>query len=240
MLEELHAESGMDALKEWIEDSKSNLIKGICLVQDLITPGIDYDRIDSYLMDLVNEICVDLKDDQTVMEQVQLYNHFFYHRIHFRPVDPMFKYPSKAFIDHVIEKKEGSPIAMGLIYLILAFNAGISIRGIVFRGGFLPAVFDNNNEVLFYVNVYKDGSLFLPSQLELFVKEVNVSIPRESFKPALPLDLVQIYAESLFYSFSTKEDAKSKKIAEKLHEMLGLFGQEGKLIVEEDEEDDEY
>ncbi|HNR27726.1 MAG TPA: transglutaminase family protein [Bacteroidales bacterium] len=240
MLAALRQELKFNALKEWIDKPGDDLLTGLCLVQDILTGDAGIQDLQEILMDCVNEISVEMRDDQTVMEKVKLLNHVFFHRLCFKTIDPMFSSPGNTFIHHAFQKREGSPIAIGIIYLLLAYHSGVQIRGRVFKGGFLPAVIDISGNVLFYVNVYKNGLLFPHTELESFLEDLNLQIPPESFREARPEDLAQIYAETLYYSYSMREDNTESEKLNKLEKILSFFGRESSLLIEidDDEEDD--
>ena len=239
MIELLRARFNYDALQKWVENPHDNLLRGLYLIQKVISPDADYDRMDTQLTDMVSSVCVELSDDQTDMERVKVFNHLFFHRLGFKAVDPMFEQPQKTFIHLALSAREGSPIALGIIYLLVAFHSGVPIRGRVFKGGFLPAVIDRSGEVIFYVNVYRNGQLFDHTQLSSFVKDMNANIPEDSFREATVTDLAKVYAETLDYSFTVKDGEASRKAAVDVRNVLGLFGSPDLLTIEIDEDEDE-
>ncbi|HHV04743.1 MAG: transglutaminase family protein [Bacteroidales bacterium] len=238
MLAALRENLKFEDLAEWINQTEDDLITGLCLIQDILTADVDRQELLDIITDCVSEICVELRDDQTVMEKVKLFNHVFFYRLGFKTTDPMFSRPENTFIHMALEKREGSPIAVGIIYLLLAYHAGIQVRGRIFKGGFLPAVTDASGHVLFYVNVYKYGMLFPHDELESFLNELNLQIPRESFREAAPEDLARIYAETLLYSFSAMDDNSGQEQVSRLGRVIGMFGGENSLLIEIDEEDE--
>ncbi|MFA5444124.1 MAG: transglutaminase family protein [Bacteroidales bacterium] len=238
MLSALREELKFDALRDWIGNTKDDLMTGLCLIQDLLSNDVDHDVLHDIIMDHVNEIVVELNDDQTFMEKVKLYNHVFFNRLHYKTVDPMFSDPGKTFFHRALKNKEGSPVIIGIIYLLIAYHAGISVRGRVFKGGFLPAIIDNSGNVLFYVNVYKNGLLFPHSELRSFLSDMNLQIPSESFREARSDDLAQIYAETLYYSFSAAEENPDNRTVSKLEKIMEMFGKDHSLLIEIDEDDE--
>jgi hypothetical protein len=238
MLSALREELKFDALQKWIGDTKDDLMTGLCLIQDLLSNDVDQQVLQDILMDHVNEIVVEMNDDQTFMEKVKLYNHVFFNRLRYKTVDPMFSDPGKTFFHRALKNKEGSPVIIGIIYLLIAYHSGISVRGRVFKGGFLPAVTDSSGNVLFYVNVYKNGMLFPHTELRSFLSDMNLNIPAESFREARSADLAQIYTETLYYSFSAIEENTDNRIVSKLEKIMQMFGKDHSLLIEIDEEDE--
>ncbi|HRW94357.1 MAG TPA: transglutaminase family protein [Bacteroidales bacterium] len=238
MLSALREELKFEALRNWIGNTKDDLMTGLCFIQDLLSNDVDKGVLHDILMDHVNEIVVEINDNQTFMEKVKLYNHVFFNRLHYKTVDPMFSDPGNTYIHRALKNKTGSPVIIGIIYLLIAYHAGIPVRGRVFKGGFLPAVTDTSGKVLFYVNVYKNGHLFPHTELRSFLSDMNLQIPADSFREAQSEDLAQIYTETLYYSFSALEENADNRIVSKLEKIMEMFGKDHSLLIEIDEDDE--
>ena len=238
MLRALKEEMKFDTLKHWIETEDDDLLAGLCYIQNILTDGVEAVDLHPVMMDYVAEILSEMRDDQTVIERVMLFNHVFFNRLHIKTTDPMFSRPDNTFIHKVLMKKRGSPVAVGLLYIMLAYQTGVPIGGCVFKGGFLPVVHNTENQVLF-VNVFKNGLMFPHEELEKFLKSMHLNIPEDSFREALPVDLAQIYAETLLFSFSAPEKEPQKHQVDKLHRILSLFGREKTMLIEIDDDQDE-
>ncbi len=238
LLEQLYRSTAMDDLYKWLENPMDNTLRGLCLVQEAAGYPIDCAWTDEVISDGANEVNAELSDNCTLLESVQLFNHVFYHRLGFQAADPFIKEVRYAFIDKVLEQHTGNPVTLGIIYMLMAYRCNVPIKGVAFKGGFLPAVTDKNGEVVFYVNIYKDGSLFAPSQLDYFLKESGLTIPKESFRAASPVDMAQMYAECLYYLFTTQEDATAHDAEQRMEHVLKCFGEERTLLAEEDDEEE--
>ena len=67
---------------------------------------------------------------------------------------------------------------------------------------------------------------------------MNLQIPSESFREARSEDLAQIYAETLYYSFSATEESPDNRIVSKLEKIMEMFGKDHSLLIEIDEDDE--
>lgn len=237
LLEQLTRETALDALVNWLENPMDNTLLGICLVQEACGFPINYEWADNLLMDHTNSVNTEISDTATLLESVQLFNHVFYHRLSFQAVDPFIKEPANAFLNKVLERRQGNPVTLGILYMLLAYRCNVPIKGVAFKGGFLPAVVDKNSTVVFYVNIYKGGNLFAPTQLDYFIKESGLTIPKESFHTATAVDLVQMYAECLYFLYTTIDSESARETEHLMEQVLKCFGDERALFAEEDEED---
>lgn len=223
-------------LETWLSLPDGDMLEGISLVQRYLGLDDRFDLMDRALMEGVTEVCALLADYKTLLEKVQLFNKVFFNTMHFITLDPFLKKLNKANMTRVLLNKVGNPVSVGIAYLMLAQRSGVPIHGVLFQGGFMPAVIDKQGQSVFYVNLYRDGLLFAPSQLDKYFKRSGITIPPESFRRANPGNLVQIYLESLFFIYTQDQTADKKKELW-IEQLLPLFGPNRLLIMEEDEED---
>lgn len=77
MIELLKTRFNIDSLQKWIENPHDNLLRGLYLIQKVISPDADYDCMDTQLSDMQSTVCVELSDEQTDMERVRSLTTFF-------------------------------------------------------------------------------------------------------------------------------------------------------------------
>jgi len=153
----------------------------------------------------------DISDKRTAVENLEIFNYIFYKRVGFKHVDESVTKRENALITDVLDTKMGNIFTIPLCYFVLARYAGLPIYPVIAGRSFTPAFLDNNDEVLFYINIYKDGLIFSGKELEL------------EHSPRVGLDkaLVSIYADHLNYLFKAEEDKEMMKIMEKVLECFG-------------------
>ena len=223
----------LNELSAWQQEDDPELLKGLWLVYRMVRPHLEYKEMEEGCMDMVKDVWVELSDDKTSVEKVHLYNHVFYHRIGFKVEDPFLSESLPAFLDRALEKKQANPVLFGLLYLDVAYKAGLPIRAMVFPGGFLPVCVDENERVLFYINIYNAGEIFGHEQLAAFLNDFGLSIPKERFFLGDTVTLVATYVESLYFIAAHVGD---REMEQKMEQALTLFGDERILIMEEDDE----
>jgi len=221
------------ALLEWRNGRDPELWKGLCILFGLIRPNCNSAQISDTLVGMAREVWRELNDAQTAIEQIHLFNHLFFHRFQFTVEDPFLSNPHLAMLDYAVAQRKANPVLFGLLYLALAFHSGITVRAMVFPGGFLPACVDQNERILFYINVFKSGEVFGKEQLRLFLEDYGIFVPDREFLLCDAVTLTGIYAESLYYIAGNAGDKEMEQVME---EVLKIFGDKRILIVEEDEE----
>lgn len=224
----------LSKLEGWIKQRFPDTLEGMLLVQQCILPETDIALIRADYQEEIKTIWTEFTDNQTTMEKVSLFNYLFYNRLSYTVEDPFISDPDLAHIGKVCRLKKGNPIVLGILYVYMARQLGVPIKGICFRGGFLPVVVDSRGAILFYINVYKRGSMFRKKELEEFMEDYDLDIPAESFAACTPQILAGIYAESLTFLFANREETDKE---EKMETVLSYFGPERYLFIEEDDEE---
>ena len=228
----IQANRTVEALIEWRSGKDPDLIQGMCLLFELICPEAHTAPVARALFEMANEVWMELSDAQTSVEQVQLFNHIFYHRLGFRAEDPFLSELKPALPDYAVDNRRANPILFGLIYLAFAFRSGVEIRAVAFPGGFMPVFVDDQDRILFYINIFNFGELLSKEQLHTFLSDLGFVIPQKDFVLCDTVALVGIYAESLCIIAGNME---KKEMEQVLEELLACFGDKRYLIVEEDE-----
>jgi len=221
-----------EALVTWHSGREPDLIQGLCLLFELIKPETRSEALSHSLYEMANEIWMELSDAQTAVEQVHLFNHIFYHRLGFKAEDPFLSDPMLAMLDNALNNRRGNPVLFGLIYLAFAFRSGLDIKAVVFPGGFMPVCVDEQDNILFYINIYQSGELLAKEQLRKLLADWGFVIPQKDFALCDAVALVGIYAESLYFIAGNTEN---KEMEQLLEEVLAIFGDKRYLIIEEEE-----
>ena len=232
VIADIQLNQSSEFLLAWRSGRDPDLIQGLCLVFGLIYPNLRTDSIAQSLFEMANEVWIELSDAQTAVEQLHLFNHIFYHRLGFRAEDPFLSELKPALLDYAVANRKANPVLFGLIYLAFAFRSGLPVRAVVFPGGFMPVCVDDQDRILFYINIYKSGELFNAEQLHTFLSDLGFVIPHKDFMLCDAVTLVGIYAESLYFVAGNTDNKEMERI---LEETLSFFGDKRILIMEEDE-----
>ena len=234
IISEIRTNDVFSELETWRYERDPELLKGLWLVYRALFPDVNYEVLVDSCMDMAKEVWVELSDNKTDVEKVHLYNHVFYHRLQFKVADPFLTQPEMAFLDRALEQRQANPVLFGLLYLDVAFRAGIPIRAVVFPGGFMPVCVDENERILFYINIFNTGEIFGVEQLIKLLKDFGISIPKERFVLGDAFTLAGIYAESLYFIGGSEG---KNEMEQKMEQILKLFGEERFLLIEEDDDE---
>lgn len=170
-------------------------------ISSLVMPELDRDYFISQTNCLVSGFLNEINEKQTAVEQMEIFNHIFFNRYHFTIHNFRPDRASTVFIPSVLDSRKGNPVAVLLIYFMLARETGLDVRPVCVRHGMVPVVMENDDP-LFYIDLNHNGglvrdaiffhSIFRDGQVD----DCTIDLPGVNI---LPL----IYAKSLLMPYST-------------------------------------
>src|SRR3569833_130436 len=78
-----------------------------------------------------------LPSDASHIQKLRLLNHFFYHELGFAGNINNYYDPDNSYLHRVITTRRGIPISLAVVYMELAEQIGLNVKGISFPGHFL-------------------------------------------------------------------------------------------------------
>lgn len=215
----LSIEFTLNELKKEVSLEYPDLVNGIFLISKLITPSLERDYFDRLFVSLCGDLMVEISENHTAVEKVEILNHIFFKRLLFKSGDFPFNRESTSDIIPILSSRNGSPLSISILYFMFARFAGITIFPLCFKGGFITAYIENEHP-LFYIDILKQGEIFFDDSLP------NLDINGDS-------SILSIYLESLSMLYTLKEDQDRITLIDKA---LKLFGDERFLENDPEEE----
>jgi regulator of sirC expression with transglutaminase-like and TPR domain len=108
---------------------------------DLAMPQIQIDVLAEKLMRRFS-------NDASDIQKLQLLNHFFYLELGFSGNINDYYHPDNSYIHRVIATRRGIPISLAVVYMELAQQIGLDVKGISFPGHFLMKLSVQSGEII--------------------------------------------------------------------------------------------
>ena len=199
-----------------------DLERGIYLISKLIVPDIDEIYFKDLIGILIKDLVEEINDQKTALEKMQIFNHIFYHRLLFKCGDYPVTRESTTILTSVLSSRHGIPLSISLVYFLLARCVGLEVYPMCFPGGFVPSYVENN-KILFYMDIFREGEIFSESRLKYYLENQGVDIDTSAFEVRDDRTLILVYLEMLHFMYTQKEDEYTVAI---LDRALRLFGDE--------------
>lgn len=208
-----------------------SLFEGSWILSSLFDYTLQRERYEDLFYRCSQEYLAENSDLRTGVENIRILNHIFFHRLKFTVYDVQLRDPQYARIGDTLRTRDGNPFVLAFIYLMICQVAGIPVELVCFPGGFIP-VYVEDGKVLFYINIYRGGEIFLKDRLDTFMKATGLKIDAQSFRRRDESAMLTLYLESLLYIHANRKDEKMSAVIDRA---LNCLGPERFLTIDEPE-----
>ena len=197
----------------WSKEQSHDLLLGYMLVSRFQYPDLSLEAITKKAGQISQDVWLELNSNLTGLEKVKVINHILYDIHKFTGSVTNMTSPENYYINNLLDTKKGSPLALGLLYIIIAQSLKIRIRGVDLPRHFVLAYLDDQtgrdeseagSEVLFYINPFNKGAVFTKNEISLFINQLKLDPKPGYYRPCdnptilrrLMNELIFIYEQS--------------------------------------------
>ena len=211
-------------LHDWKVNDGSYLDAAI-IIAKYQYPELDENRIREFVDQLTQDIWIELNPNYTAMEKAGVINKVFFSIYGFRGNKNDFHHPKNAYINHVLHSRKGSPISLAILYLEIAQRLKVPVYGVNLPEHFvlaytdLPLPFGDENDpnnILFYINLFNQGSFFQMEDIEEFLKQLKLEVKAQFYLPCSKVEVIKRLINNLIYAYNQKEES------EKVNDLLDI------------------
>jgi len=216
--------------RDWVKFGSSDLLKGYILVSKTGFPAMDDGALTIRIEQMKMDIWLELNENLTALENVKVMNHIIFSVHHFEgnkinPGDPQ-----NSYLNSLMESHKGSPISLGILYLILAQKLKLPVYGVNLPQHFILAYlketgipYPEAEDVLFYINPFNEGAVFTRREIELFIHQLKIKPEISFFAPCTNLEIIQRLLQNLKFAYRRLgEDDKIEPIENFLKTLEGV------------------
>jgi len=152
----------------------------VAIAQD-IEPQLDLSAIQAEVDLLAARLQRRLAPDASSVQKLRLLNHFFYRELGFAGNVNDYYDPDNSYLHRVISTRRGIPISLAVLYMELAQQIGLNVKGISFPGHFLMKLSVQSGDIV--LDPFNGASL---SREEL-EERLEPYFEQRSYPGAIPL-----------------------------------------------------
>lgn len=119
------------------EDDAIPLFEAGLLIAQNADPQLDLAAIQADVDTLAARLRQRLPSDVSSIQKLRMLNHFFYRDLGFACNTNDYYDPDNSYLHQVLRRRLGIPISLALIYIELANQIGLEVKGVAFPGHFL-------------------------------------------------------------------------------------------------------
>jgi regulator of sirC expression with transglutaminase-like and TPR domain len=214
-------------LKLWHQSGAFDLLQGILIVNRYQYPDLDEQKIINQIEAIKRDIWIQMMHEASPVEQVKLINHVFYHIYGFSGNTANHQDPQNSYLSQVMETKKGNQILLAIIYSIVAQKLDIPVHGVNLPQHFILAYLDESNQsefesgILFYINAFNKGFIFGRRDVDMFLKQLNLTFDKQFYEPCSNTDIIKRVLRNLISSY---EQLGSEEKVTELNGLLTILG----------------
>jgi regulator of sirC expression with transglutaminase-like and TPR domain len=213
-------------LRLWHQSGSFDLLQGILIINRYQYPDLDEQKLINQIEAIKRDVWIQMMNEGSPIEQVKLINHVFYHLHGFSGNTTNHQDPQNSYLNQVLETKKGNQIMLASIYSIVAQKLDIPVYGVNLPQHFILAYMDESKQsdmeggVLFYINAFNKGFIFGRRDVDMFLKQLNLSFDKQFYEPCSNTDIVRRILRNLISSY--EHLGSPDKVAE-LNELLTIL-----------------
>ncbi len=217
-------------LKQWKEQDGKDLIDGWLIITQYHYPELQDEEIKVELNRIRKDIWLELNNDLTALEQVKVFNHIFFDKYGFSGSTDHYHDPHNFYIKKVLDAKQGNPLSLGLVYMLVAQSLDMPVYGIKLPNHFFLAYYaktsaiddftEKNDKALFYINAFSKGNVFSHRQAEWFLQQFNLNPRPEFFELCSNYDIILRILSSLESSYEKSNQPEKAKEIKSLYDVV--------------------
>ncbi|HYG14121.1 MAG TPA: transglutaminase-like domain-containing protein [Bacteroidia bacterium] len=247
LIHKIQFESLKEELLTWKNSPEKELFEGICLISKYQYPNLNKQELDNKLNKIKLDAWLELKYDLTALEKVRILNHIFYEINGFKGDTNTYHSPQNSFINTVLDRRQGNPISLAIIYSIIAQRLNIPIFGVNLPQHFILAYMDNYPEksleyheepphltpelfsdVMFYINPFNKGLVFSKYNVDEFLRQLRLEPLDSYFLPCSNVEIIKRVIRNLVTAYTQSNQREKVEELAHLMEVLG-----GRIDLEE-------
>ncbi|MGE5651499.1 SirB1 family protein [Noviherbaspirillum sp. UKPF54] len=163
------------------EDDSIPLFEAALAIAQDVDPNLDLAATQAEVDMLAAKLQRRFPSDASNIQKLRLLNHFFYRELGFAGNVNDYYDPDNSYLHRVISTRRGIPISLAVLYMELAQQIGLNVKGISFPGHFLMKLSVQSGEIV--LDPFNGASL---SREEL-EERLEPYFEQQSYPGAIPL-----------------------------------------------------
>jgi regulator of sirC expression with transglutaminase-like and TPR domain len=202
-------------LKHWHDRGAEDLLEGAWIVATYQYPVLELSFLQKEIEQLYYEVWPSVKPDMHPMDQVKVVNSVLFEKLKFRANSKNFHTPGNSMINVVLETRQGNPISLCLIYMLIARKLGMPVHGVNLPNLFICTYKSSDRQ--FYINAFNKGLIFSRSDIENYLQQLHLNPADIFFEPCSHADIIKRILRNLIISFEKQnEHLKSDEVKQLL------------------------
>ena len=239
LIKKINQQSLLQSLRIWEATETQDLLEGVLIIDQIANPNLDRQLIENQIDKIKLDAWLELNYDLTSFEKVKILNRIFFDVHGFSGDTESYHSSKNSFISSVLERKNGNPISLSVLYIIVAQRLNIPIYGVnlpqhfilgyVNEFDWMPLLKFNDasslldgsgSEIMFYINPFNKGIIFNKDNIIQFLQQLKIEPNGEYFKTCSNKDILLRILRNLETSYAAENNTSKLDLVSQLVAIL--------------------
>jgi regulator of sirC expression with transglutaminase-like and TPR domain len=208
-------------IDDWFAGGEHDLIKGAMIICRYEYPDLDETEVLSFISRIRQDVWLELNESLTAFEAIKVLNIVFFDEYGFSGNKDDYHKTENSFINKVIENKTGNPLLLSILYMSIAQQLEIPIKGVNLPNHFLVAYmdehgtgtelaletsFEETEDILFYINPFSRGAILHRAEIDTFLKHLDLRPEPRFYTPCTHADMIRRMINNLIHAYRKSGD----------------------------------
>ena len=217
-------------LREWACSEAKDLLTGYFLVSRFQYPDLREEVFRKQLDKIRRDIWLELNNKLTPLEKINVLNHFLFSIEKFTGLAHNPYSAESFYLNNVLESKAGTPLSLGLLYLLLAEELKLPLQGVDLPRHFILSYTNRHKEdhsfgldsleIMFYLNPFARGTVFTRKELNLYLKQLGVEPAEKHYMPCSNVKIIMRLLDEVKLAYLEAGNEEKADEIRKLREAL--------------------
>ena len=218
--------------KNWL-NHPVRLIDGLVQIDQYFFPNITKNFIDHEIKEMIKDIEPYLHNNMNPIEKVKVINQVLFEIYKLTGDKKNYHNPENSSFGNMLKNKKGNPLTISALYIEISRQLGLPIKGVNLPNHFVVGYLKDDSisihqsitnfkrsDVIFYINPFSKGVILKHSDIDDFIKEINLTPNDYYFVPCDFCDISKRMLTNLIYSY---KKSKNLQIKSDLKQLLALY-----------------
>ncbi len=178
-----------EALISWKKAEEPSLIEPWVILSRVQYPELDITEYRNRISRYTHRIWLEFRPEMLIPEKLMVINRMLYQGERFQGNRRTIFDPHSYYLNSFLDTKRGSPLSLGLLYLVICQELELPITGLILPSYFVLCHPFPENE--FFVDTFNKGAFFVRSDLERFLQDANQQLDQSYLEPATHVAIIR-------------------------------------------------
>lgn len=201
---------GVGDFVRFIRSQRYELETGWFLLDRTVYPSFQSSSSTLFMDKLARRTRELLTPPMSARQICSILNRVLFHEYGFRGAGKDFENPENSFLHRVIERRQGLPITLSVLFILLARRIGLELEPIGLPGRFVVGCFEDDRP--FYLDAWAGGKILEVEQMENYLEHSSVEDSGSALLPVTVAETLARGCRNLSYHYLQAEDIQKSKM----------------------------